>query len=74
MNEQEKFEKVRQSAKIHFGNLMMDTDDWEDVTLFYLFLSGFECGYLEAEQEEAWEDGYKHGFDEGRYKTIEEGF
>ena len=73
MNEQEKYESIRQSAKIHFGNLMMDTNDWEDVTLFDLFLSGFECGYLEAE-EKAWEDGYAHGYDSGRYKSIEEGF
>jgi hypothetical protein len=52
MSEEEKYESIRQLAKIHFGNFMMDTDDWEDVTLFDLFLSGFECGYLEAEEEE----------------------
>jgi hypothetical protein len=33
----------------------------------------FEAGYRAASPQEAWEDGYKHGYDEGRYKSIEEG-
>ena len=35
----------------------------------------YEMGYLAAwhDREGEWEDGYKHGYDEGRYKTIEEG-
>ena len=36
----------------------------------------FEMGYLAAwhDREGEWEDGYKHGYDSGRYKSIEEGF
>ena len=35
----------------------------------------FEMGYLSAyhDRDGEWEDGYKHGWDEGRYKSIEEG-
>jgi len=34
----------------------------------------FEAGYKAAleDQKDAWADGYTHGYDEGRYKTIEE--
>jgi len=35
------------------------------------FFEIFEAGYRIREQE-VWEDGYKHGMDEGRYKGIEE--
>ena len=36
----------------------------------------FEMGYLAAwhDREGEWEDGYAHGYDSGRYKSIEEGF
>ena len=36
----------------------------------------FEAGYKAAleDQKDAWDDGYAHGYDEGRYKSIEEGF
>jgi hypothetical protein len=34
----------------------------------------FEMGYLSAyhDRDGEWEDGYKHGFDEGRYDGIKE--
>jgi len=34
----------------------------------------FEMGYLAAwhEREGEWEDGYKHGYDTGRYEGIKE--
>jgi hypothetical protein len=35
------------------------------------FFEIFEAGF-EIKQDEAWEDGYKHGFDEGRYEGIKE--
>ena len=36
----------------------------------------FEAGYKAAleDQKDAWDDGYAHGYDSGRYKSIEEGF
>ena len=36
-----------------------------------IFDRGYYAAYYDREGE--WEDGYKHGYDEGRYKTIEEG-
>jgi hypothetical protein len=55
---------------------------WEDMvnehgtSLLFLtakeiFDRGYYSGYYSRDGE--WEDGYAHGYDEGRYKTIEEG-
>ena len=54
-------------------------DDFERNTRYPLettLRQAFEAGYKAAleYQKDAWEDGYKHGYDEGRYKSIEEGF
>jgi hypothetical protein len=52
---------------------------WKDVDVFDLselkIKEIFELGYRTAwlERQGEWEDGYAHGYDEGRYKSIEEG-
>ena len=54
-------------------------DDFDKHTRYPLettLRQAFEAGYKAAleDQKDAWEDGYAHGYDEGRYKSIEEGF
>ena len=55
-----------------FNELDIPFNNFTSLTIYEIF----ELGYLAAwhDREGEWEDGYKHGYDEGRYKSIEEGF
>lgn len=66
------FDEDKENMSSAFDQFRTMTSYPFEITLKEAFEAGYNAALFDKEGD--WQDGYEHGYDEGRYKSIEEGF